>query len=90
MSNYIGYDQNDNARRKANNTGDAIDGIGKNQNVKAYSSKPGQLSMKDQASLEQTKLNRLNKSQPVRSLKDFSEQELVDLAIKYGHFQKGA
>jgi hypothetical protein len=43
------YNAADNAKRKANNMGDEVQGIGRNKNVKAYSSKPGQLSAKQQA-----------------------------------------
>ena len=84
MSNYIGYKPEDNARRKANNTGEAIDTVGKNQNVKAISTKPGQMSMKEQAAFEQMKLNRLNKKQPVKSINDLSPDLILALKQKYG------
>lgn len=84
MSNYIGYKPEDNARRKANNTGEAIDTIGNNQNVKAISTKPGQMSMKEQAAFEQMKLNRLNKKQPVKTIKDLPSDLVLALAQKYG------
>lgn len=42
------YNVADNADRKSNNTGDEVR-VGANKNVKAYSSKPGQLSAKQQA-----------------------------------------
>lgn len=67
MSKYIGYDQNDNARRKANNMTDQI-GWASNNNVKSYSSKPGQLSAKSEASRQAAKYKRLNKKQPVKVL----------------------
>lgn len=84
MSNYIGYKTEDNLRRKANNTGEAIDTIGKNQNVKSFSTKPGQMSGKEQASFEQAKLNRLNKKQPVKTIKDLSSDLILALSLKYG------
>lgn len=45
------YNATDNIKRKANNTGD-VAGHGPNTNVKAYSSKPGQLSAHQAASRE--------------------------------------
>lgn len=53
------YDQTANARRKANNIGD-VAGAGPNTNVKAYSSKPGQLSAKQQATAESRKTKKLS------------------------------
>lgn len=67
MSNYKGYKLEDNLKRKANNTGDQL-GWGQNNNVKSYSSKPGQLSMKSQARHEANHLKVLNKKQPVKCL----------------------
>lgn len=61
------YSAVDNARRKANNTGDAT-GIGPNVNAKAYSSKPGQMSAKQQASVSAQIQARANKKQPVKVL----------------------
>ena len=69
MSNYFGYKIEDNARRKSNNTGDEL-GWGQNNNVKSYSSKPGQKSMKSQARILADKQQRLNKKQPIISMKD--------------------
>lgn len=83
MSNYQGYRLEDNVRRKANNTGESIDGIGKNKNVKSISSKPGQLSAKSQVYLEQLKLSRLNKKQPVKTIKDLSQELIRALTTKY-------
>lgn len=75
MSNYFGYKLEDNTRRKINNTGDSLD-IGKNSNVKSYSSKVGQLSMKSQADLEARRLKRLNAKMPVKIL---TEDEIKSL-----------
>jgi hypothetical protein len=46
------YNPVDNIKRKKRNTGDEIKDIGANKNVKAYSTKPGQLSAKQQAALD--------------------------------------
>lgn len=53
------YDVADNAKRKARNVGDVID-TGKNVNVKAYSTKPGQLSSKAQAAMEAKNAKKLS------------------------------
>jgi len=53
------YNPADNARRKMNNTGD-VAGAGPNVNAKAYSTKPGQLSAKAQASAEAAKTKKLS------------------------------
>lgn len=67
MSNYIGYCLEDNIRRKENNVGDSLD-IGPNQNVKSYSSKPGQLSSKSQAQQMTDHYAKLNRKQPCKEL----------------------
>lgn len=59
------YSLAENIRRKANNTGDAV-GAGPNVNVKSYSSKPGQLSAKQAATVESKKLAIINRKQPVK------------------------
>lgn len=69
MSNYIGYKQSDNERRKANNLTDQLP-LGPNQNVKCYSTKPGQDSAKTQAQKEASKYRRLNRKQPVKHITD--------------------
>lgn len=58
------YNPADNAKRKANNVGDSTE-IGPNQNIKSYSSKPGQLSGKQSAALTARIQNAANKKQPV-------------------------
>ena len=58
------YNLADNVGRKANNTGDTA-GDGPNQNVKSYSTKPGQLSAKQQAALLHSKRNIKANSEPV-------------------------
>jgi hypothetical protein len=60
------YDPNVNARRKTTNVGD-VAGKGPNRNVKAISSKPGQMSGKAQANLTARLQNAANKKQPVNS-----------------------
>lgn len=84
MSNYRGYSQEDNTRRKANNTGESIDGIGTNQNVKSISTKHGQLSARDQVAFEQMKLNRLNKKQPIKTMDQMDTKLILALNSKYG------
>jgi len=74
------YSQADNARRKVKNVGD-IAGQGPNKNVKSYSSKPGQLSAKAQASNLIREQGKLNRKQPVKIL---SQEEKDELAIKMG------
>lgn len=69
------YNPADNIKRKMNNTGD-VAGNGPNQNVKSYSSKPGQLSAKAQAALQQARDNNKNKQQPV---KVYSKEEIAAL-----------
>lgn len=59
------YSVADNARRKANNTGDKA-GIGPNTNTKAYSTKPGQLSGKNQVDLTARIQNAANKKEPIK------------------------
>ncbi len=67
MSKYEGYKVEDNIRRKQNNTADEL-GWGPNNNVKSYSSKPGQLSAKSESQRLIDKQRRLNKKQPVTQL----------------------
>lgn len=69
------YNPVDNARRKARNTGDQT-GIGANVNTKAYSTKPGQLSARQQASAEAAKIKAMNRKQPV---KRYSPEEIARL-----------
>lgn len=78
------YTPADNARRKANNTGDQT-GFGQNVNTKSYSTKPGQLSSRSQASQETAKYRAKNRAQPV---KIFTPEERAALAAKTG--QKAA
>jgi len=68
MSRYNGYKPEDNARRKANNTGEQLDGVGPNFKVKSYSSKPGQLSAEDQAALIAKEQYKKNRNSPVKQL----------------------
>lgn len=75
------YQAHANQERKANNTGDVVTGIGRNKNVKAYSSKPGQLSAKQQAAAMHTKANQKANSGPVKS--DFSDEEKKKFEAMY-------
>lgn len=61
------YNSADNAKRKANNIGDSHASLGPNSNVKAYSTKPGQMSGKAQADLTARIQNAANKKQPVKT-----------------------
>jgi hypothetical protein len=70
------YSTADNVRRKATNTGDVAEGAGKNVNVKAYSSKTGQLSAKQSAEEESKRYRQLNRKQPVRT---FSPEEIATI-----------
>lgn len=74
------YNHADNARRKANNTGEST-GAGPNKNMKAISSKPGQLSAKASADLTARLQAKANKKQPV---KRFSPEEIEAENIKRG------
>jgi hypothetical protein len=80
MSNYKGYKQEDNLRRKANNTTDEL-GWGPNNNAKSYSTKPGQMRMQDQAKMEADKYKKLNRQQPVRKLTKEEIEALYGKAI---------
>ena len=74
------YNVADNAKRKANNIGDNI-GAGPNSNVKAYSTKPGQMSGKAQANLTARIQNAANKKQPV---KQWSPEQIAAENAKRG------
>lgn len=76
MSGYKGYKIEDNARRKSNNTGDELEDIGQNKNVKCWSTKPGQLSTRDQVNDLAKKQKELNKKQEV---KYFTREEIQAL-----------
>ena len=76
------YTTADNVKRKAGNIGDKV-GEGPNTNVKAYSTKPGQLSAKAQAALIEAKQRQQNKKQPVKTLADMTPEEQVAMKAKY-------
>jgi hypothetical protein len=71
------YSLADNVKRKAGNIGDVAETGGKNVNVKAYSSKAGQLSAKQQATLEQKKAKKL--SGPVKT---YSKEEIARISAE--------
>lgn len=75
------YTPSDNARRKANNTGDQT-GFGQNTNTKSYSTKPGQLSSKAQANAESAKYSAKNRAQPV---KIYTPEEKAKFAAARGY-----
>lgn len=68
------YTEADNAERKKNNTGDVVEGIGQNRNVKAYSTRPGQLSAKQSAAKQAREDRKRNRRQPV---KVFTPEEIA-------------
>lgn len=74
------YSSADNARRKTNNLSEST-GVGPNNNVKAYSTKPGQLSGKASADLTARIQNKANKKQPV---KQFSPEEVAHMNAARG------
>lgn len=83
MSNYIGYKLEDNIRRKENNLTDQLPELGSNQNVKCYSTKPGQLSRTSQVQKEHAKYQALNRRQPVRGMDDLDPAVVADLKARY-------
>jgi hypothetical protein len=60
------YNPADNARRKANNTGD-MTGFGHNVNTKSYGSKPGRIGGKAEVNLASRIQNAANKKQPIKT-----------------------
>jgi hypothetical protein len=81
MSNYEGYLVEDNVRRKMNNTGDAVESVGPNKNVKSYSSKPGQMTASQQAQHIAKVCEKLNRSQ---ECKHFTKEEIDRLNLERG------
>jgi hypothetical protein len=73
------YNPTDNIKRKANNTGDELANIGGNKNVKAISTKPGQLSAKAQAKLEAARDKARSAKMPVKT---FSPEEIAEINAK--------
>ena len=70
------YTPVDNVRRKMNNVGD-VAGQGPNVNVKAISTKPGQLSAKASADLTARIQAKANKRQPVKVLSEEEKSKIV-------------
>lgn len=75
------YNQNDNANRKANNTNDIVPDAGKNVNVKSYTT-TGSSTGQAASSAEAKRQTKANKIAPVKSLKDFSTEEIADMEAK--------
>ena len=73
------YSLVDNIKRKENNIGDVVEGNGKNQNVKAFSTKPGQLSAKAQARLQSAQDKKKSAAMPV---KHYSPEELATMTAE--------
>lgn len=74
------YQAHANQERKSNNV-DSIPELGANKNVKSYSSKPGQLSAKQEAAKMNSKRRVKALSGPVRTL---SREEIAAMNIKKG------
>ena len=74
------YSAADNSRRKSNNLTDTV-GAGPNSNVKAYSTKPGQLSAKAQAGVTARIQAAASKKQPV---KQWSAEQIAQENAKRG------
>lgn len=85
MSNYAGYKPEDNIRRKANNTGDVIETIGQNKNVKSWSSKPGQMTSSQQAQRLAEVARKVSERMPV---KIFTDEEKAKLEEEMGLIPK--
>ncbi len=72
------YNQNDNAQRKAKNTGDVVADAGKNVNVKSYTTSAASMGAAASAA-EDKRQKTANKKAPVRSMKDFTPEELAQI-----------
>jgi hypothetical protein len=72
------YNQNDNAKRKAKNTGDVVADAGKNVNVKSYTTTGASMGAAASAA-EEKRQKAANKKAPVRSMKDFTPEELAQI-----------
>jgi len=75
------YTTADNIRRKASRTGDQVTDVGPNVGVRSYSTKPGQLSAKQESSVKAKMYRAKSKKNPV---KIFTEEEKAQLAEKMG------
>lgn len=60
------YNENDNLRRKENNTTTELKDLGNNYKVKSYANKESLISNAKQVQREAERLKRLNKKQPVK------------------------
>lgn len=76
------YNQADNIQRKATRTGEVREGVGRNQAVREYTSTPHGTATQ-QASRQAAKDKKKSASNPVRSMKDMSEEELSAIKAKY-------
>jgi hypothetical protein len=74
------YNQNDNAQRKAKNTGDVVADAGKNVNVKSYTTSAASMSAAHEAA--EAKRRAANPA-PVKTLKDMTPEERAALEAKY-------
>ena len=76
------YNQADNEKRKERNTGDVV-GEGPNKQVKAYTTKTGQITAKEQADMLARQDKKKNKKQKVTSLKDMSPEKQEEMRRLY-------
>lgn len=74
------YNQNDNAQRKAKNTGDVVADAGKNVNVKSYTTSASSMAAAHEAAEAKA---RAKNPAPVRTLKDMTPEERAALEAKY-------
>lgn len=74
------YNANDNQKRKANNTGESLDSIGQNRNLKQYTTSRSST----QAANEKTtaKEQRKKTKASTKTMKDFSPEELQAMTDK--------
>ena len=75
------YNQNDNAQRKANNTNDVVPNAGKNVNVKSYTTTSSSMGQ-NASNIEAKRQTKANKKATVKTLKDFSSEEIADMEAK--------
>ena len=70
------YSAADNAQRKMKNTGEEVEGVGQNKNVKTYTSAP-KGTAKQQAATEARHYAKLNRKQPVKtiSIEEYKRQK---------------
>lgn len=76
------YNPTDNIKRKSTRTGEVREDAGKNQAVRQYTSSP-QGTAAQQADRQSKKDKKLSAKNPVRSMKDMSQEELNSIKARY-------